>query len=590
MTRYACMIFTALILWTADIGAQTASETAAPLVPPGQQWCFIMKNVATEAGRDSTLALIKRAHQAGYNGVVLSDSKLDKFQLQDAAYCANLATVRQACRDGQMLFIPCVTPFGYSEGFLSNDPNLAEGMPVREADFTVKDGKLVPCDDTAVLKNGGLEEWKGNVPVGWTVDAPDKISFRDETTAHEGKNCLRQEAVSVGDQHGHGRIFQKLAVLPWHYYHASVWVKTENCTSRDWRFFAFDESKNMQLNWQGPAEQIKPTQDWKPYHITFCSIDNTNVVLYLGCWNGKKGKVWFDDARIEPAGFVNVIRRDSLPLRIASRDGKTVYVEGQDFAAVRDPLLGNDPGPGHFSNWHEPPVVAIPAGSRLKEGDKVLASYHFASTCGKFNNINMCMSEPKTYEIVEQQIRWVKEHAQPDAYMLSHDEIRMNGWDDACAGTGKSNGRILADNLRHCADIIKRVDPGKSIVVWNDMFDPYQNARAKEADGRPHIMYMAKGGWAGSWEGLSPDICVANCFQNELPSVRFFDGRGNRQILMGYYDDAANIDKNAAWLTDTANCTGVVGTAYTTWVQDYTQLETYAAKMKAAWARRSEAK
>jgi len=589
MTRRACLTFTGLILQTAGIGAQVASQPAAPLVPPGQRWCFIMKTVATDAGRDATLAVIKHARQAGYNGVVLSDSKLDKFQLQNEVYCANLALVRQACRDEQMLFIPCVAPFGYSEGILSNDPNLAEGMPVREATFVVKDGKLAPFDDTTVLRNGNLEQWKGNVPAGWTVDEPGKISFRDET-ARAGKSCLRQEDVAAGDKHNRGRLYQRITVKPWHYYHASVWVKTENCTSKDWRFFAFDESKNMPLNWQGPAERIKPTQDWTQYHVTFSTIDNSNVVLYAGCWNGKKGKVWFDDIRIEPAGFVNIIRRDSEPLRLTSPDGKTAYVEGEDFAIVRDPLLGNDPGPGHFSNWHTQPVIAIPAGSRLKEGDQVLASYHFASTCGKPNNINMCMSEPKTYEIVEQQIRWVKEHAQPDAYMLSHDEIRMNGWDDACTRTGKSNGQILADNLRHCAEIVRRVDPGKPIVVWNDMFDPFQNAKEMEPDGRPHIMYMAKGGWAGSWEGLAPDICIANWFQNEVPSVRFFDGRGNRQILMGYYDDAANIAKNAAWLTDTADCTGIVGTAYTTWTQDYTQLEAYAAKMKDAGTRRSNAK
>ena len=45
--------------------------------------------------------------------------------------------------------------------------------------------------------------------------------------------------------------------------------------------------------------------------------------------------------------------------------------------------------------------VDVPC-SRLKEGDHVLASYNFATNCGKPNNINMCMSEPKTYEIVEQ--------------------------------------------------------------------------------------------------------------------------------------------------------------------------------------------
>ena len=81
-------------------------------------------------------------------------------------------------------------------------PITPEGMPVREATFVVKEGRLVPFDDTTKLTNGSLDEWGKHGPAGWSVDEPGKISFRDEAVKHEGAASLRQEEVAAGDQHG----------------------------------------------------------------------------------------------------------------------------------------------------------------------------------------------------------------------------------------------------------------------------------------------------------------------------------------------------------------------------------------------------
>ena len=63
-----------------------------------------------------------------------------------------------------MQLIVGVCPMGYAAEFLAADPNLAEGMPVRDAAFVVKGGKLVPFDETTTLVNGSLEEWKKRQP------------------------------------------------------------------------------------------------------------------------------------------------------------------------------------------------------------------------------------------------------------------------------------------------------------------------------------------------------------------------------------------------------------------------------------------
>jgi hypothetical protein len=272
---------------------------------------------------------------------------------------------------------------------------------------------------------------------------------------------------------------------------------------------------------------------------------------------------------VEPAGLVNVIRRPSLPLTVTSEDGATVYTEGRDFAEIRDPKLGNDPNPGYFTYWHDAPEVAIPQGSRLKEGQKVLASYHFATIVGKPEQINCCLSEPKVYDLLKRQAAWVKEVAEPDVYMMSHDEIRHCGWDDSCARRNLTCGQILADNVSQCVAILQRTDPTKPIMTWNDMFDPYHNAR-KEG-----TMYLAKGNgpWYGSWEGLPPSVIVANWHQNDADSLKFFAGRGHAQLLAGYYD--ADPQRIVEWLRMAAKVRGVCGVMYTTWVGDYSKIDTF---------------
>ena len=242
------------------------------------------------------------------------------------------------------------------------------------------------------------------------------------------------------------------------------------------------------LNYCEP--KIEKTQDWKRIDITFNSLEASKVNLYLGVWGGKRGKIWWDDVRVEPGGLVNVVRRKGAPLRATSADGQTVYGEGRDFEDARDPKLGMIPWPGGFTAWHEPPVVTLPQGSRIHEGQKVLLSYFHTAIIYE-EQVMCCMAEPKVYEILRWQIGQVHKHLQPDGYFLQHDEIRVQGWDESCRKTGMTPGELLAENVRKCVALVKREDPGKAIYVWSDMFDPYHNA---QKTGR---YYLVKGD--GPW-------------------------------------------------------------------------------------------
>ena len=532
------------------------------------RWVFMMTNLASEEALQKTLSLSERAQRAGYNGILLTDSKLAKFQLQQKHYSVKVRRLREACNQQGMTLAVGVCPMGYAAELLAADPNLAEGMPVRDALFEVRGGRLVPVDETVRLVNHSFDQWKGDVPVGWHVDRPGTVSFRDEQVTYNGQATLRQDHTAAG-RSGAVRMIQKIQVEPWRYYHISVMAKTEACNSKDFRIVAVagDPAKGYPLNWQPP--EIKPTMDWTRLHATFCSLDNQEVGLYLGSYGVRGGTIWWSDVQVEPAGWVNVIRRPSLPLTVTSPDGQTVYTEGQDFAEIRDPKLGQDPNPGYFSYWHEPPTVAIPTGSRLRDGQRVRANYHVATLVGKSHQINCCLSEPAVYDLLEQQIQWVQEVVQPDVYMLSHDEIRHCGWDDSCMRRKLTCGQILADNAKRCVEIVQRRAPGKPIMTWNDMFDPFHNARQ---DG---WFYLARGfgPWHGSWEGLPPDVTIVNWLHNNADNLQFFAGRGHAQILAGFYD--ADPQRIVEWLETARQFKGVCGVMYTTWNNDYSQLETF---------------
>jgi hypothetical protein len=540
------------------------------------RWFYLATNLLVDKNVDDAIKLFERAAKAGYNGVVLTDSKFMRWDDLPEHYLANVRRVRQSCRDHKLACIACVCPIGYSNDLLARDPNLAEGLPVVDAPFVAKEGRLVPANDSAQLADGGFEQSKGNMPIGWSfVDQPGKITFIDTAVHYEGRASLRMQDIGLNDpQYGHGRACQTLAVKPYRYYHVSAAVKTEDFESAGEVRIAVLGKGETALNYHTP--HLEKTQDWKRIDITFNSLEFSQVNLYLGIWGGKHGKIWWDDVRLEPAGLVNVVRRAGAPLRATSADGQTVYIEGRDFQNVRDPKLGMIPWRGGFTAWHDPPTITRPPGSRIRDGDKVLLSYYHAAVIYE-EQVMCCMAEPKVYSILRWQLAKVHKHLQPDGYFLQHDEIRVQGWDESCRRSGRTPGELLADNVHQCAALVRAEDSGKPIYVWSDMFDPTHNARKS---GRYYLV-KGDGPWYGSWKGLDKDVAIVNWNSDpakRLESLKHIADLGHKQILAGYYD--GRVDSIRGWLRDAGQVQGVVGAMYTTWQHQYRDLEPFAVELK----------
>jgi hypothetical protein len=352
------------------------------------------------------------------------------------------------------------------------------------------------------------------------------------------------------------RIVQKLKVKPFRQYHISVRVKTQDFRGTP-EVKLLTGSRGLNFNVLG----VKPTQDWTPHHVVFNSLEFSEVNLYLGCWDGRTGSLWFDDAQLEEVGLINLVRRDGAPLIVRKEDG-AVLTEERDFARLVDANLGAHPWKGSYDVWHIPAVFR----TSLTQGTRLRVSYYHGVTVHD-DQAMICPSEPKTLELLRDQAKRMHAAWGATGYMMSHDEIRVLNWCQACQRRNLDAGALLAENVRACIQILREVNPGGQIYVWSDMFDPNHNAHKE--------YYLVRGDLKGSWEGLDKDVIIVPWyFEKRTESLEFFAKRGHRQVIAGYYDSKPEQIRN--WLQAASPFPGVVGVMYTTWQHRYQDLETFA--------------
>ncbi len=122
--------------------------------------------------------------------------------------------------------------------------------------------------------------------------------------------------------------------------------------------------------------------------------------------------------------------------------------------------------------------------------------------------------------------------------------------------------------------MIHEISPGAEIVVWSDMFDPHHNSVDK--------YYLVPTTLAGSWEGVEPTTIIANWNGgHRSESLKFFAGRKHRQLVAGYYDDPHVEAEVGKWNDAAKEAGGVGGWMYTTWQNNYENLERFAKAVQA---------
>lgn len=549
------------------VAACWAASPAAAAEPLADRWVYVQTNLQVDANSEQLETLLRRAKAAGYNGVLLADYKFNVLDRVTKRYFLNARRIRDLCRELGLELVPAIGSFGYSAGILAHDPNLAEGLPVRDLPLVVRGGRAVLADAGRNLVPGELEDRDGDRFRGWNFqDAIGSGTYADTEVRHGGQSSLRIEnPPGVRQQR---RINKRVAVRPFTQLHASVWIRTEGFENpADARMFAIGQDGRT-LSYTSLS--VKQDQDWTEHHVVLNTLDNQEILFYVGVWDAGSGKLWIDDVRLVEEPFVNLVRREACPLVVRAAQGDTVYEEGRDFAPLADPKLGVVPYAGEYSIYHAPPELTIPAGSRIREGDELRVSYYH--TVKIYDDQTCCsLSDPKVFEIVAEQIRGVQELLEPRTWMLAHDEIRVANWSATDEQAGKSAGQVLADNVRRVIELVRSHSPGARICIWSDMFDPHHNARDK--------YYLVRGDLAGAWEGLPPEVTIINWNSGKsAQSLPFFGQRGHTQILAGYYDHRPEAIRG--WLDTATPGDRVTGVMYTTWRDNYDDLEAFA---RAAW-------
>src|ERR1043166_2531495 len=86
-----------------------------------ERWGYFPQDLRRQENVEKLISIMKRASKSGYNTVLLEDSNFGRLPLMD--------------------LVPALFQNGHSENLLAQAPNLAEGLPVKDALFVVKSGE-----------------------------------------------------------------------------------------------------------------------------------------------------------------------------------------------------------------------------------------------------------------------------------------------------------------------------------------------------------------------------------------------------------------------------------------------------------------
>ncbi|MGE5644243.1 MAG: hypothetical protein ACM336_00490 [Acidobacteriota bacterium] len=532
------------------ICAALAAQAPKKVYP--KRWFYVSRPLRSDRDLDQIRDLIRTAAAHGLNGMVYAGG-LDRIDIQPPEFLERLKQMKAECDRAGIEIIPTGFNVGYGGALLAHDRNLAEGLPVKGALFVARKGEArFQSDAPPKLANGSFETHKGDAATGYTSqDAPGKLTFIDTQVAHSGKASLRFENFGTNPE-GASRIEQSIAVRPYRSYRVRAWIRTEGAEPATlFSIRAYTPDKKRNYSWFEP--ELKATAGWHEVTAGFNSWGADRLTLSIGVEEGKSGKLWLDDVRIEEVGLVDVVRREGTPVRVRGEKNGTVYEEGRDYAPISDPKLS-------FRFDHESPAIRLAPGSRIREGERLRVDYYHGATIYR-DQTPACMSEPKVMEIWSRQFPLIEKYLAPKTYLLALDEVRMGGTCEACRRHNISMAERLGQYATKLHGMIRKGNPAAEIFVWSDMFDPNHNAHGD--------YYLVDGDYTGSWNYLPKDMQIA-CwyFERRDKSLEHFSKLGLNTLAAAYYD-ADDLSNPQGWLESLDQTPGAVGIMYTTWYGKY---------------------
>ncbi len=541
------------------------------------RWVFSLHNLIDMAQVTALKAIEDTMAAHKLNGLQQNDFKNNIFDVFEnpknpyPQYFYNVDTLQAYSAKTNVEIIPGVFPFGWSEGILFHDPDIAEGIPTTTSYLIQADTGIVLTDPNMLLPNGGFENVSKGQFTGWSFyDGPKQSAFVDSTTVHSGKYSAKCMNFAAGNAGGNCRFERSLNCQPFHGYHMSVWVKTDQLQAGEMQLLAIGaDEKGGSQGLTATQYRSSGTSDWTKYDVVFNTLNWPQVYVYCGVWGGIAGTIWFDDFQVEDAGTTNVLRpRAELP-SVTESGKSTTYVEGKDYATLIDSVMENNEGK---YPWHTSPGFKVLRSSAIKNGDTVQVHFIRPNPVANDSTGNgstmVCVSEDTLYSILQNQLSLVDAQYHSNKYFMSHDEIREMNWDSACTSRHLSPAALLADNVKKADSIIQEVHPGAERFDWSDMFDSLHNAH--------NNYYLVNGDLTGDWNLIPKDFTIVNWnggFMSQ--SLDFFSKLGFSQITSPYYD-VQNTVNMRDWRLAMDTIPNMRGMMYTTWANDYSFLTPFA--------------
>ena len=469
------------------------------------RWVYVSRGLMSDQDVEDIRRIARTAAESGLTALALS-ARMDAMDLKPPGYFRRLAEIKRICDDLKLEIIPHVFSTGYGGSVLAHDKNLAAGLPVRDSLFLA--GKR-------------------------------EARFAEEEPA-------RLQSTS-----GEDRLAQEIRVRPYRCYRFRLRVKAEGVKPRTpFSVRAFTEDGRDMSRYES---FLPETGEWRELAGAFNSWYAEKIRLEMGARRGAAGRVWIDGLRVEEVGLTNVLRRPGTPVRVRNEKTGVEFAEGKDFVSIADPNL-------NFRWNHDGPPIQLLPGGRIRAGDRLRVGYFHGTTIYR-DQVVVCMSEPKLYEIWEKQIPLIEKHVRPSKYFLSMDEVRIGGHCEACRKRNMSMARILGECLTRQVQMIRKANPKAEVFVWSDMLDPNHNARPN--------YYMVDGDFTGSWEYAPRDLrIVCWYFDKRRPSLDHFSKLGFQTVGGAYYD-ADDLSNPQGWLEALDATPGAIGIMYTTWENKY---------------------
>ncbi len=529
---------------------------------------FLVSDEAVEQSKK----LIDQAVAAGYTGVVFWDSSFSRMGNPDWPQTNEnrLKEVIAYAHKRHLKTISEVANFGFSNDALLANPNWAEAQHVKGTRFQV-----APDGRTLMLKNSPSALLNGNFRsgnAGWSTFSDP--NFKIDPTAHMGS-----PAVTIVDPAGNARLRQKVSVQPERQYHLSVFYRTIGKQVNGSMVIVYDGSN---LDKVRMVDYLRASDDWSYLDYLFNSGDSTEILVAMGVWGGSKGTFQFANAQLEETGLVWLAHRAGAPFKLYDPDNPSnVYAPGSDYNEVIDP--GMQPGATFNRSFHTPPPFTLPASTSLKPGQIVAADYYAVTPYSAMKIVSLCLTEEGVFRWLGRNAQAVRKVTPPESgILLGYDEIRHADFCASCRAKNMTPGELLAWNFDETLGIYRQALPDSTFWVWNDMFDPYHNAK-------DHVG-LVEGSFAGSWKGLPPEVGILNWNLDQLKdSLKWFSGQNpeqpvaHNQIIAGFYDRPNAAAEAAREIAQGAGIPGIRGVMYTTWNDDYSKMKAFADAARAAW-------